>query len=56
MRADAPAIVVLACPPDRLRATILEDAGSGERLDEGVLLFNRPAVAAWAHGHGLERD
>ena len=50
----AAAIVVLACPPDRLRATILDDAGFGERLDEGNLLFGSPAVVARADRHGDE--
>ena len=52
--ADAAAIFVLACPPDKLRAKILDDAGLGERLDEGILLVDRPAVAAGAEGGGFE--
>ena len=55
-RGATPTIVVLACTPDRLRATTLDVAGFGERLDEGVLLFDRPAVVAVTDGHGSEGD
>jgi hypothetical protein len=54
VRANAAAIAVLTCPPDTLRATILDDAGLGQRLDEGVLPFDGPAVVAGADGHGSE--
>jgi hypothetical protein len=43
-------------PPASLRAKVLDAAGFGERLDEGVLLFDRPAVAPRAERDGLEGD
>lgn len=35
---------------------VLDNAVLGKRLDEGILLFDRPAVVAVADGHGGEGD
>jgi len=37
-------------------ARILDDAGLGQRLDEGVLALHGPAVVPRADGDRLERD
>jgi hypothetical protein len=53
---DAPAIAVLACSPEKLCATILDDAGFGERSMEGISLLGRPAVAAVTDGYQFDGD